>query len=79
MRPLPLRDTFAALTPVFFSPCTKPLSDHTLNMLFKQPILCRDAEALQKLALKFVKRLRHEAALNNFVYSPSYPGETVES
>ncbi len=37
--------------------------------LFKQPILCRDAEALekvQKLALKFVKGLRHvpyEAAL----------------
>ncbi len=26
------------LPPVFFSPCTKPLSDHTWNMLFRQPI-----------------------------------------
>ncbi len=33
-----------------------------MNILFKQPILCRDAEAFekaQKLALKFVKGHRH--------------------
>ncbi len=33
-----LKRAFAALTPVFFSPCTKPLSDHTWNMLSRQPI-----------------------------------------
>ncbi len=50
------------LPPVFFSPCTKFLSVHILNMLFKHAILYRITEALenvQKLALKFVKCLRH--------------------
>ncbi len=71
-----LKRSFAALIPIVFSPCTKRLSGHILTMLFKQPILCRHAEAsekVQKLALKFVKGLRHEAALKKFrLFSPTH-------
>ncbi len=31
-------DPLRPLPPVFFSPCTKPLSDHTWNMLSRHPI-----------------------------------------
>ncbi len=50
-------------------------------MLFKHPILSRDAEALgrvQKLTLKFVKGLRHvtrEAALRQLRQFPLTAGE----
>ncbi len=50
------------LPPIFFSSCTKHSSAHMLNIQFKQPILCRDALALEKVqkhALKFVKGPRH--------------------
>ncbi len=55
-------DPLRPLPPIFFSLCTKHSSGHILNILFNQPILSRDAKALEKvhrLALKFVKGLRH--------------------
>ncbi len=75
-----LKRSFAALTPSIFLPLYKTfIRPH----LFKQPILCRNVEALekmQKLALKFVNGLRHvpyEAASYNFVSSPRHTGKSV--
>ncbi len=73
-------DLYYPLPPVFFSPCTKFLSVHILNILFKHPILSRDVgtlENVQKLALKFVKELRHEQLSNNFDYSLVKADESV--
>ncbi len=36
--PTTLKQSFGALTPIFFLPLNKTLSDRTWNMLFKQPI-----------------------------------------
>ncbi len=69
-----LKQSFAALTPSIFLPLHKTFIRPHLECAIQatHPILCRDAEALekvQKLALKFVKGLRHvpyEAALKQF-------------
>ncbi len=66
-----LKRSFAALTPSIFLPLYKTFIRPHLEYAIQatHPILCRDVEALdkvQKLALKFVKGLRHvpyEAAL----------------
>ncbi len=66
-----LKRSFAALTPSIFFPLYKTFIRPHLEYAIQatHPILCRDADALekvQKLALKFVKGLRHipyEAAL----------------
>ncbi len=66
-----LKRTFAALTPSIFLPQYKTFIRPHLEYAIQaaHPILSRDTEALekvQKLALKFVKELRHvpcEAAL----------------
>ncbi len=59
-----LKRSFAALTPSIFLPLYKTFIRPHLEYSIQatHPILCRDAEALetvQKLALKFVKGLRH--------------------
>ncbi len=69
--PFYMKRSFAALTPSIFLPLYKTFIRPHLEYAIQatHPILCRDAEALekvQKLALKFVKGLRHvpcEAAL----------------
>ncbi len=66
-----LKQSFAALTPSIFLPLYKTFIRPHLEYAIQaaHPTLCRDAEALEKvrkLALKFVKGLRHvpyEAAL----------------
>ncbi len=59
-----LKQSFATLTPSFFLPLYKTVIQLHLEYAIQvtHPIICRDPEALekvQKLALKFVKGLRH--------------------
>ncbi len=73
-----LKRPFAALTAITLPLCKIYIRPH-LNMLFKHPILSRDAETLekvQKLGLTFVKGLRHvpyEAASAILSYTPANP------
>ncbi len=82
-----LKRSFAALTPNIFSPCTKRLSSHTLNMLFKQPIppyaatprhwkRCRSS---LWSSWKGFGMSRMKQPLNSFVNSLSHTGEFVET
>ncbi len=72
---------FAALTPSIFLPLYKTFIRPHLEYAIQatHPILCRDAEALekvQKLALKFGMS-RTKQPSNSFVYSPSHTDESV--
>ncbi len=78
-----LKRSFAALTPNIFLPLYKTFIQPHLECAIEEthPILCRDAEALekaQKPALKFGMSNMKQPS-NSFVVSPSHTFESVEA